>query len=89
MFWVNYLNVIRVFKCNKLAVYFKLTLGMTFVVLYKYLNCAADEILTQVALLLLTVAMNYRIVLLTMLFITSWYKPFKTDPFREIFTYAT
>ena len=26
-------------KCNRLAVHFKLTLGMIFVVLYKYLNC--------------------------------------------------
>ena len=31
-----------VFKCNKLAVYFKLNLDI-FVVLYKYLNCAADK----------------------------------------------
>ena len=43
MFWVNYLHVFTVFKCNKLAVYLKLTLDMIFVVLYKYLNCAADE----------------------------------------------
>ena len=32
-----------VFKCNKLAVDFKLTLDMIFVVLCKYLNCAADK----------------------------------------------
>ena len=38
MFWVN-----GVFKCNKLAVHFKLTFGIIFVVLYKYLNCAADK----------------------------------------------
>ena len=37
-FWVNV-----VFKCNKLAVHFKLTLEMVLVVLCKYLNCAADE----------------------------------------------
>ena len=37
-FWVN-----GVFKCNKLAVFLKLTLEMVLVVLYKYLNCAADE----------------------------------------------
>ena len=43
MFWVNYLNVFRAFKCNKLAVHLKLTLDMIFVVLYKKLNCAADE----------------------------------------------
>ena len=38
MFWVN-----GVFKCNKLAVNFKLTLDMIYVVLYKYLNCAGDK----------------------------------------------
>ena len=38
MFCVN-----GIFKCNKLAVHFKLTLDMTFVVLNKYLNCAADK----------------------------------------------
>ena len=32
-----------VFKYNKLAVHFKLTLDMIFVFLYKYLNCAADK----------------------------------------------
>ena len=30
------------FKCSKLAVLFKLTLGMLFVVLYRYLNCAVN-----------------------------------------------
>ena len=35
-FWVN-----GVFKCNKLAVHFKLVLDRIFVVLYKCLNCAA------------------------------------------------
>ena len=38
VFWVN-----GVFKCNKLAANFKLTLGMIFVVLYKYLNCAFNK----------------------------------------------
>ena len=38
MFWVN-----GVFKCNKLAVPFKLTLDIIFVVLYKYLYCAPDK----------------------------------------------
>ena len=33
----------EVFKYNKLAVHFKLTLGMIFVVLCKYSNCAADK----------------------------------------------
>ena len=37
-FWVNV-----VFKCNKLAVHFKLNLEMVLVVLCKYLNCAVDE----------------------------------------------
>ena len=32
-----------IFESNKLAVHFKLTLDMTFVVLNKYLNCAADK----------------------------------------------
>ena len=39
VFWVN-----GVFKWNKLPVYFKLILGMIFVVLYKHLNCAVDKI---------------------------------------------
>ena len=30
-------------NANKLAVHFKLTLGMIFVVLYKYLNCTVDK----------------------------------------------
>ena len=38
MFWVN-----GVFKCNKLAVLFKLTPAMISVVLYKYLNYAAGK----------------------------------------------
>ena len=36
-------KLFRAFKCNKLAVHLKLTLDMIFVVLYKKLNCAADE----------------------------------------------
>ena len=57
---------------------------MIFVILYKYLNCAADETFDTGH----TVTMNYRIIQLMMLF-TSWCKPLKTDPFREICTYAT
>ena len=38
IFWVN-----GVFKCNKLTVHFKLTLGMVFVILYKHLHCTADK----------------------------------------------
>ena len=62
---------------------------MIFVVLYKYLNCAADKLLTQVTLLGLNVTIDNRIILLIMLFITSWCKPLKADPSREICTYAT
>ena len=32
-----------IFKCNKLAVHFKLNLDMMFSVLYKHLNCDADK----------------------------------------------
>ena len=31
-------------KCNRLAVHFRLTVDI-FVVLYKYLNCAADKVI--------------------------------------------
>ena len=33
----------RAFKCNKIAVHFKSTLDVLFMVLYKYINCAADK----------------------------------------------
>ena len=37
----------EVFKWNKLAVPFKLTLGMITVVLCKYLNCAAEKTIVE------------------------------------------
>ena len=43
----------------------------------------------QVRLLVRTVTINYRIILLMMLFITSWCKPLKTDPSRETCIYTT
>ena len=68
---------------------------MIFVVLCKYLNCAVDKTIgtghtaghTGQSAACNT---NYRrIVLLLMLFITSWWKPLKTDPSREICAYVT
>ena len=47
------------------------------------------KLLTQIILLVLTVTLNTRIILLIMLFITSWYMPLKTDLFRETCTYDT
>ena len=44
---------------------------------------------TEHTLLVLTVTINCRIILLMMLFITSLCKSLKTDPSREICTYAT
>ena len=38
-----FFGVNGVFKCNKIVVHFKLTLEVIFVVLSKYLNCAADK----------------------------------------------
>ena len=35
------------FKCNKLAVHFKLTRDMISMILYKYLNCAAEKIIVE------------------------------------------
>ena len=85
--YVSFFKYYRVFwaygvlKCNKLAVHFKLTLDMIFVVLYKYLSCHAEKIIDKD--LVLTVTINYRIILLMILFITSWCKPLKTDPSGE------
>ena len=79
MFWVN-----GVFKWNNLAVQFKLTLDMIFVVLHKYLNCAPDK--TIDAGHTASTDCN-RTILLIMLSITSWCKPLKADPSREICTY--
>ena len=76
----------RVFKCNNLAVNFKLTLDMIFVVLYKFLNCAVDKTIDTGHIT--DCNTSYKIIL-SMLFVTSWYKLLKKYPFREISTYAT
>ena len=46
------------------------------------------KLLMQVTLLVLTVSINHRTILLV-LFITSWWKPLKRNPSREICPYAT
>ena len=61
---------------------------MIFVVLYKYLNCAVDQTIDTCRT---TVDRNTdrRVKLLMMLLVTSWCKPLKTDPSKEIcHTYA-
>ena len=75
-------------KCNKLAVNFKLTLDMIYVIICKCLNCAVDKTIDTGHTTSTDCNTNYRIILL-MLFITSWCKPSKTDPSREICTYVT
>ena len=80
---------VLVFKCSKLAVHFKLTLGMIFVVLYKYLNCVNDKTIDNGHTTSTDCNTNYRIILLIMLFITPWCKPLKADPSGEIHTYDT
>ena len=82
MFCVN-----GVFKGNKLAIHFKLTQDI-FVVLYKYLTCAADKT-TDGGHSTDCNYINNRIILLMILLITSSSKPLKRDPSREICTYAT
>ena len=56
---------------------------MIFVVLYKYLNCALDKTIYTDHTTSTKFNSNYRIILLIMLFITSWCKVFKTDPSKE------
>ena len=51
-------------------------------VLCKYLNCAVDK--TNCHTNSTDCNINYVITLLMMLFITSWCKPLKTDPFRKM-----
>ena len=60
---------------------------MIFVVLYKYLNCAADETIDTGHITDRNT--NYRIIVLMMLFVTSWCKPLRTDQYRDICTFAT
>ena len=67
---------------------------MVFVVLYKYLNCAVDKTIDTEHTASTDCAStdcntNYRIKLLIISFITSWCKPLKTHPPREICNYAT
>ena len=62
---------------------------MVFVVLYIYLNSAPDKTTEAGSTGSTDCNYNYRIILLVMLLITSWWKPFKADPSREICTYAT
>ena len=70
-------------KCNRLAVHFNLTLGVIFVVLYKYLNYVASKA-TDAGHTAITVTEtnNYGIILL-LLFITfrckRWYVPMPFD----------
>ena len=53
---------------------------MIFVVLYKYLNCAADKIIDISHTTSTDSNTYYRITLLMMLFIASRCKPLKKDP---------
>ena len=54
---------------------------------YKYVNCSVDKTLK---LLTGTDRNTYYVIkLLMMLFFTSWLKPWKTDPSKEICTYVT
>ena len=60
---------------------------MTFAVLYKWLNCAADKTIGA-GHTASTDSINYRITLLIVSFISSWCKPLKADP-RPIYIYIT
>ena len=62
---------------------------MIFVFLYKYLNCAVDKTVDPGYTASTNCNTNYKIMLLMILFIISWCKALKTDPSRDIFTYAT
>ena len=64
-------------------------MGMTFGFLYKYLNCAVDKTIDAGHTASIDCNTNNKIILLMNLFITSWCKPLKTDPSREISNYAT
>ena len=57
--------------------------------LSKYLNCSADKTNDPGHTTSTDCYTNSRMILFMMLFITSWCKPLKTDPSREICTYAT
>ena len=62
---------------------------MIFVVLYKYLNFAVDKIIGTGHTTSTDCNTDYEIIQLMKLFITSWCKPLKIDPSREICTYVT
>ena len=62
---------------------------MIFVVPYKYLNCAIDKTIDTGHTASAECNTNHRIILLMMLFITSWWKPLKIDQSREICAYTT
>ena len=62
---------------------------MIIVVLYKYLNCGVDKTIDTGHTTSTDRNTNYRIILIMMLFFDSWCKLLKTDPSREICTYAT
>ena len=62
---------------------------MIFAVLYKCLNCAVDKTMGTGHTTSSICNTNYRIILLMMLFITSSCDSSKTNPSREICTYAT
>ena len=53
------------------------------------INCAAAETIDTGHTAITDCIYNYRIILLMMLFSTSWYNPLKTDPSRGVCTYAT
>ena len=55
---------------------------MIFAVLYKYLNYGVDKTIDTGHIT--DCNTNYRVILLMVLFITSWCKPLKTDQYREI-----
>ena len=60
---------------------------MVFVVFYKHLICAVNKTIDTDHIT--DCNTNHKIILLMMLFITSWCKPLKTNPYREIRIYAT
>ena len=79
----------EIIKCNKLAVYFELILGIIFVVQYKYLNCAVYKTISTGHTTSTDCNTNHRVILLIMLFITFWCKLLKRGSSRETCTYST
>ena len=58
---------------------------MIFLVPYKNLNCAVDKTIDSGLTTCIDFNTNDRIILLMILFITSWWKLFEIDPSREIY----